>query len=41
MIKVSVLYPNSEGSTFDMGYYRDSPNYTNAQPLIQVSEVRF
>lgn len=21
MIKVSVLYPNNEGSTFDMGYY--------------------
>ena len=23
MIKVSVLYPNSEGSTFDMDYYLD------------------
>lgn len=22
MIKVSVLYPNSESATFDMGYYR-------------------
>jgi len=102
MIKVSVLYPNHEGSTFDMAYYcnthiplvrrllgpalkgvaveqgiggiapgspapylamghllfesleafqkafepnaqallADIPNYTNAQPLIQISEVK-
>jgi uncharacterized protein (TIGR02118 family) len=24
MIKVSVLYPKSEGTTFDMEYYRDT-----------------
>jgi uncharacterized protein (TIGR02118 family) len=24
MIKVSVLYPNSEGTSFDMGYYLDT-----------------
>jgi uncharacterized protein (TIGR02118 family) len=102
MIKVSVLYPNSEGATFDMDYYRqrhipmvrekfgttcmgvsfeegvaggipgsppayrimghllfdsvesfqatfaphaqaimgDIPNFTNVQPVVQISEIR-
>jgi len=66
-IKVTILYPNSEGTTFDMNYYAnthmpmvaevlgsayqevfdpnaekiisDIPNYTNSQPIVQISEV--
>jgi hypothetical protein len=36
MIRVSVMYPNSAGSRFDMAYYCKThiPNYTNSQPVI-------
>jgi hypothetical protein len=33
MIKVSVLYPNSPGAKFDI------PNYTNTQPVLQISQI--
>ena len=33
MIKVTILYPNGDGKTFDMDYY------SNIQPIVQISEV--
>ncbi len=37
MIKVSVLYPCHEGAAEAAG---GIPNYTNVQPVIQISEVK-
>jgi hypothetical protein len=51
MIEVSVMYPNNPGARFDHTYYRDKhmpmvkarmadiPNYTDLQPVLQISEV--
>lgn len=51
MVKISILYPNTPGSRFDVEYYvnkhmpraielqGDIPNYTDVSALIQVNEV--
>lgn len=43
MIKVTVLYPNGEGNTFNREYYaqKHMPNHTNTQPVVQIGEVLY
>jgi hypothetical protein len=44
-IKFSVLYPKTEGATFDRDYYvsthvmADMANYTTISPVTQTSEI--
>jgi hypothetical protein len=47
MITVTVMYPSTSGDAFQAAFAQhnaetlaDIPNYTNAQPTIQISQVK-